>query len=243
MREVLGRLADAGYAHGDLSPYNVLVHDGRLVLIDLPQAVDLVGNPQGFAFLRRDCDNICTWFRHAASTPTRRSCTTTLMLPCRGRSPRGLGHGELGGDLGVQSVDELVEAARRVRPRHRVGCTPTVPAATSSSPTTSTYGSFSSFAVRMRLPELIVGLDDVDTEALGGQPGCNIGGVGLVGLGDRQHPSLHRCHPRRERAGVVLEQHAEEPLDRAEQGAVQHDRSMAGIVGADVLEIESLGDG
>jgi RIO kinase 1 len=63
MRDVLGRLADAGYTHGDLSPYNVLVHEGRLVLIDLPQAVDLVGNPQGFAFLRRDCDNICTWFR------------------------------------------------------------------------------------------------------------------------------------------------------------------------------------
>ena len=63
MREVLAQLADAGYTHGDLSPYNVLVHDGRLVLIDLPQAVDLVGNPQGFTFLRRDCDNICHWFR------------------------------------------------------------------------------------------------------------------------------------------------------------------------------------
>ena len=62
MREVLGRLADAGYTHGDLSPYNVLVHHGRVVLIDLPQAVDLVGNPQGFEFLRRDCDNICNWF-------------------------------------------------------------------------------------------------------------------------------------------------------------------------------------
>jgi len=62
MREVLGRLADAGYTHGDLSPYNVLVHRERLVLIDVPQAVDLVGNPQGFGFLRRDCDNICAWF-------------------------------------------------------------------------------------------------------------------------------------------------------------------------------------
>jgi RIO kinase 1 len=63
MRDVLGRLADAGYTHGDLSPYNVLVHHGRVMLIDLPQAVDLVGNPQGFEFMRRDCDNICTWFR------------------------------------------------------------------------------------------------------------------------------------------------------------------------------------
>jgi len=63
LREVLGVLADSGYTHGDLSAYNVLVHHGRLVLIDLPQAVDLVGNPQGFTFLRRDCDNICSWFQ------------------------------------------------------------------------------------------------------------------------------------------------------------------------------------
>ena len=62
LAEALVAVADAGYAHGDLSAYNVLVHDGRLVLIDLPQAVDLVGNPQGFTYLRRDCDNICSWF-------------------------------------------------------------------------------------------------------------------------------------------------------------------------------------
>ncbi len=61
-RAALIDLAAAGYTHGDLSPYNVLVHDGRLVLIDLPQAVDLVGNPQGFGFLARDCENICSWF-------------------------------------------------------------------------------------------------------------------------------------------------------------------------------------
>ena len=66
MVDVLRQLADAGYAHGDLSPYNVLVHEGRLVLIDLPQAVDLVGNPQGFGFLRRDCVNICTLVRATA---------------------------------------------------------------------------------------------------------------------------------------------------------------------------------
>ena len=63
LRVALSALADAGYAHGDLSAYNILVHHGRLVLIDLPQAVDLVGNPQGFEFLRRDCENICTWFQ------------------------------------------------------------------------------------------------------------------------------------------------------------------------------------
>lgn len=63
LRTVLVHLAEIGYTHGDLSAYNVLVHDGRLVLIDLPQAVDLVGNPQGFDYLRRDCQNICAWFQ------------------------------------------------------------------------------------------------------------------------------------------------------------------------------------
>ena len=62
LRSVLLSLAEFGYAHGDLSAYNILVHEGRLVLIDVPQAMDLVGNPQGFAFLRRDCVNICNWF-------------------------------------------------------------------------------------------------------------------------------------------------------------------------------------
>ena len=55
-------LARAGLAHGDLSPYNMLVHDGRLVLIDLPQIVDVVANPQGAEFLARDVRDVATWF-------------------------------------------------------------------------------------------------------------------------------------------------------------------------------------
>jgi RIO kinase 1 len=55
-------LARAGYAHGDLSPYNLLVHEGRVVMIDLPQVVDLAANPQGAEFLHRDCENVCNWF-------------------------------------------------------------------------------------------------------------------------------------------------------------------------------------
>jgi RIO kinase 1 len=55
-------LAGAGLAHGDLSAYNLLVHGGRLVLIDLPQVVDVVANPQGRAFLDRDATNVATWF-------------------------------------------------------------------------------------------------------------------------------------------------------------------------------------
>lgn len=60
--EAMRLLARAGYAHGDLSAFNLLVHGSRLVLIDLPQVVDLVANPQGPDFLRRDCEHVATWF-------------------------------------------------------------------------------------------------------------------------------------------------------------------------------------
>jgi RIO kinase 1 len=55
-------LARAGYAHGDLSAFNILVHRGRVVLIDLPQVVDVVINPQGATYLQRDCANVLKWF-------------------------------------------------------------------------------------------------------------------------------------------------------------------------------------
>jgi len=59
---VLVELARDGLAHGDLSAYNLLVHDGRLVMIDLPQVVDVIANPRGAAFLTRDAENVGRWF-------------------------------------------------------------------------------------------------------------------------------------------------------------------------------------
>jgi len=56
-------MAGLGLAHGDLSAFNILATEDRLVLIDLPQMVDIVGNPQGMEFLTRDCRNVATWFR------------------------------------------------------------------------------------------------------------------------------------------------------------------------------------
>jgi RIO kinase 1 len=58
----LGTLARHGLAHGDLSPYNLLVHQGRLVLIDLPQVVDVIAHPAGRDYLARDARNVATWF-------------------------------------------------------------------------------------------------------------------------------------------------------------------------------------
>lgn len=60
--EIMRGFSRAGVAHGDLSPYNLLVHHGRVVVIDLPQLVEVVSNPGGLDMLYRDCVNVCTWF-------------------------------------------------------------------------------------------------------------------------------------------------------------------------------------
>jgi RIO kinase 1 len=62
-------LAEAGLTHGDLSAYNLMVHEGRLVMIDLPQVVDLVRNPRGAEFLDRDVRNISGWFASRGLPP------------------------------------------------------------------------------------------------------------------------------------------------------------------------------
>jgi RIO kinase 1 len=56
------KMARCGIAHGDLSAFNVLVHRGRPVVIDFPQAVDILGHPSGMELLHRDVVNLCTWF-------------------------------------------------------------------------------------------------------------------------------------------------------------------------------------
>ena len=58
--------AAGGVVHGDLSPYNMLVWDDRLYLIDFPQAVDPVAHPDGLRLLERDVANVCQWARRQA---------------------------------------------------------------------------------------------------------------------------------------------------------------------------------
>jgi RIO kinase 1 len=62
LTEAVTALAREGLAHGDLSPYNLLVHHGRLVMIDLPQVVDVISNPNGSSLLERDARNVASWF-------------------------------------------------------------------------------------------------------------------------------------------------------------------------------------
>ncbi len=55
-------LAGHGLAHGDMSAYNLLLHRGRLVMIDVPQVVDVIANPNGAHFLDRDAASAAAWF-------------------------------------------------------------------------------------------------------------------------------------------------------------------------------------
>jgi RIO kinase 1 len=61
VREYMRRLHGAGLVHGDLSEYNLIIHDGELVVIDLGQAVT-VHHRNADDFLRRDCRNVASFF-------------------------------------------------------------------------------------------------------------------------------------------------------------------------------------
>lgn len=49
--------------HADLSAYNMLYWEGEITVIDFPQAVDPVTNPNAAALLARDVANVCRAFR------------------------------------------------------------------------------------------------------------------------------------------------------------------------------------
>ena len=65
--QVLGaieRMLFLNVVHGDLSPCNLLVWEGQVTVIDLPQAVDPRKNRHARAFLERDVERICEWASH-----------------------------------------------------------------------------------------------------------------------------------------------------------------------------------
>lgn len=58
----VGALTLAGLVHADLSAYNLLWWEGRVVVIDLPQAVEFTTNTDAFELLHRDIANVGEWF-------------------------------------------------------------------------------------------------------------------------------------------------------------------------------------
>jgi len=58
VREFSRMIRVARLVHGDLSPYNTLYHDGRVVIIDVAQSV-AVEHPEALGLLERDLTNFC----------------------------------------------------------------------------------------------------------------------------------------------------------------------------------------
>jgi RIO kinase 1 len=62
LAENVRSLTAAGLVHADLSAYNLLWWEDRLVIIDLPQAVEFTTNADAFELLHRDIANVADWF-------------------------------------------------------------------------------------------------------------------------------------------------------------------------------------
>jgi RIO kinase 1 len=69
VREYMRRLYDAGLVHGDLSEYNLVIHEGELAVLDLGQAVT-VHHPNYREFLERDCRNVASFFSRQGADVT-----------------------------------------------------------------------------------------------------------------------------------------------------------------------------
>jgi RIO kinase 1 len=72
-----------GRIHGDLSAYNILYYQQRLVIIDFPQAVDPSVNPHAYDLLLRDVTNVCGYFRRLGVTANPQRITDDLWMRWR----------------------------------------------------------------------------------------------------------------------------------------------------------------
>ncbi len=58
----VGLMLSCGLVHGDLSAYNILYHQGRPRIIDLPQTVDVDDAVDGWTLFYRDLENLAGYF-------------------------------------------------------------------------------------------------------------------------------------------------------------------------------------
>jgi RIO kinase 1 len=62
LRVAMRTFVAAGIVHADLSPYNTLLWNGELWIIDLPQAVTVLDNAAATDLLHHDVTTMCAWF-------------------------------------------------------------------------------------------------------------------------------------------------------------------------------------
>jgi RIO kinase 1 len=66
--DLAARLHALGKVHGDLSTYNLLWWEDRVICIDLPQMIDTGRHPRAAEFLERDVLSLCKSFRKLGIT-------------------------------------------------------------------------------------------------------------------------------------------------------------------------------
>ena len=62
LRDAMRTLVQAGIVHADLSPYNTLLWNEELWIIDLPQAVTILDSDAATELLHHDVTTMCAWF-------------------------------------------------------------------------------------------------------------------------------------------------------------------------------------
>jgi len=60
---ILEKIVSIGRIHGDLSAYNLLWHNGKVIVIDFPQVINIERNSSAREILKRDVDSLCKSFK------------------------------------------------------------------------------------------------------------------------------------------------------------------------------------
>jgi RIO kinase 1 len=74
----IGLMLAHGCIHGDLSAFNVLIWEGEIKLIDFPQVVDPVSNPDAWDIFKRDVTRVCQYFARYGLAPNAQALAETL---------------------------------------------------------------------------------------------------------------------------------------------------------------------
>lgn len=74
----IARMLQLGVIHGDLSAYNILYWEGQTAIIDFPQVVDPVSNPDARSIFARDVERICGYFARYGLRNNARAIAHTL---------------------------------------------------------------------------------------------------------------------------------------------------------------------
>jgi len=92
--------------HGDLSEYNMLYHDGKVVIIDVSQSTE-GDHPQSLDFLKRDCVNVNSFFKKVMARPPVPVKRLFDFVVTR-ELPRNNGNGSFGAEEDAAALEELL---------------------------------------------------------------------------------------------------------------------------------------